>query len=183
MSARYPNISAPRLREAACRCEGLLGRAVQELEGAEDTAGPLRETALSLTRRMAGGDELSLAELCITLETGPGPVCRPYGRDHPSARGTPLCSRQAPDGMTTRSGALPPRLSLPRSAPGHAGGYPGPGGLRTACGFNIGTGHRPGGSVPGSPPFHHLKTPDRRGSNDDRDHWRPLQKRRQIVLF
>lgn len=145
LSARYPNISAPRLREAACRCEGLLGRAVQELEGAEDTAGPLRETALSLTRRMAGGDELSLAELCITLEK--------WDRDQFAALmgETILLLRDAlvqqagagrdddPErraAAASLSAALPPRAMLEAIRVLED--------LRTACGFNVGTGHLAG---------------------------------------
>ena len=68
LSARYPQRTPQQLEAAAERCEGLLGRAVQELEG---EAGEIRrevQAAGELLRRMCTGGELALAEFCVGLE-------------------------------------------------------------------------------------------------------------------
>ena len=67
LSARFPDADPARRERAARNCEGILGRAVRELEGEgeSETVPPAAQTLLSLA---AGGDELALAGFCISLE-------------------------------------------------------------------------------------------------------------------
>ena len=68
VDARYPQCT-PRQRQAAVEhCEGLLGRAVAELEG---TAGEDRrevQAAGELLKTLSAGSEIALAEFCAGLE-------------------------------------------------------------------------------------------------------------------
>ena len=68
LAGRFPNRSPEERRQAARRCEGLLGRAVSLLEGQAGGEDKALSAALELVRRLAARDELALAEHCVTLE-------------------------------------------------------------------------------------------------------------------
>ena len=142
LAARYPALSQAERRAAAQRCEGLLGRAVTQLEGTgqeEETS--LTVTACALLEALTGSGERTLAELCVPLEK--------WDRDRFSAlldelilllrdalvsqSGGPLPSD--PDRVeTVRQTAACPAAALL----GHIRLCEQ---LRTACGFNVGVGH------------------------------------------
>ena len=61
-----PTADKQAVHAAALRCEGLIGRAVTELEGGGDDAP--RESARTLVGLFAKGDELALAAFTVTLE-------------------------------------------------------------------------------------------------------------------
>ena len=68
LAERYPQRTPEERRAAAARCEGLLGRAVLELEG---NAGALRREALAaeaLLEALCSRREAALTELCARLE-------------------------------------------------------------------------------------------------------------------
>lgn len=66
LTARFPDADPARVGQAARDCEGILGRAVRALEGTEsETIAPAAHRLLTLA---AGGDELALADFCISLE-------------------------------------------------------------------------------------------------------------------
>ena len=63
---RFPDKSPQTVKDAATQCGGVLGVAVQALEGeASDDA---RDHALRLLDLLADGDELALASFAVTLE-------------------------------------------------------------------------------------------------------------------
>ena len=64
---RFPDKSPQAVRDAAAQCGGLLGIAVQALEG-EEGPDPAREAALQLLALLAKGDELALCAFAVTLE-------------------------------------------------------------------------------------------------------------------
>ncbi|NCE63829.1 DNA polymerase III subunit delta [Pseudoflavonifractor sp. 524-17] len=144
LRARYPDRPREEIRAALSGCEGNLGRAIHTLEGGQaDTQIP--GTAALLVRRLAGGDELALADLCISLEK--------WDRDKFSAllEEAILLLR---DGLLTHAG-VPCRdnpegrecaallaQSLPPAALMDAISLLEE--LRTACGFYVGTGHLAG---------------------------------------
>ena len=66
--SRYPQLPPEQVREAARRCEGVLGRAEAWLEGGGEEARRLRETAGTLLSLLDGGDEAALLEFCVGLE-------------------------------------------------------------------------------------------------------------------
>ena len=68
LSRRYPDKPMDLLRQAAGRCEGLLGRAVAELEESGGEESQARQEAMELLRRLEEGSELALAEFCVGLE-------------------------------------------------------------------------------------------------------------------
>lgn len=66
LTRRFPGRDAAEIRQAAQSCGGLLGRAIETLEGAE-----LSETvqaARTLAAKFAAGDESELARFCVELE-------------------------------------------------------------------------------------------------------------------
>lgn len=67
LARRFPDRLPEELRRAAAECEGLIGRAVDRLEGVSDT-GEVRAAARQLAECFAQGDELALAALCVSLE-------------------------------------------------------------------------------------------------------------------
>ena len=67
LAARFPQKPADEVRAAAGRCGGLLGQAVEELEGTRDQ-GPVLEGARALLTLLRKGDELELAQWCVGLE-------------------------------------------------------------------------------------------------------------------
>ena len=68
LSRRYPDRAREDIVRAARRCEGLLGRAVEELEDAGDAGGQARAAAPELIARLSAGDELAWMEFCVSLE-------------------------------------------------------------------------------------------------------------------
>ena len=68
LAGRFPDKSPAERADAARRCEGLLGRAVDLLEGRAAGEERAVDAALELVRRLAGRDELALAEFCAGLE-------------------------------------------------------------------------------------------------------------------
>lgn len=141
---RYPDMPRDLVLGAAARCEGLIGRAVEFLEGGGDEQA--REGALSLLHALIQGDELSLMEFSAALEK--------WDRDHLSALfgETILLLRSAlilhahgdpgePDPQRRDAAALaahslPPRRILACVEVLER--------LRAACGFNTGAGHLAG---------------------------------------
>lgn len=63
---RYPDKPPEEVRRSAAACGGILGRAVEELEGDGDDA--VQIAGRTLLELLARGDELALAEWCVTLE-------------------------------------------------------------------------------------------------------------------
>ena len=143
--ARYPQRSREELSAAARRCEGLLGRAVAELEGTAAVDSRLRDTALLLAQRLSAGDELALAELCISLEK--------WERDDLAALmgETVLLLR---DALVQRAGAGQEEDPQRRAAAASLASALSSRAmleairvleeLRTACGFYVGAGHLAG---------------------------------------
>ncbi len=66
LRARFPDKSDAQIRAAAVRCGGILGTAVQELEGALSPQGA--QAARELVQVFASGSELDLAVFCVGLE-------------------------------------------------------------------------------------------------------------------
>ncbi len=64
---RFPDKPRQEVLSAAGQCEGILGRAVEELEGSRDDAS-VRQGAEELLIRLAGRKELELAAWAVTLE-------------------------------------------------------------------------------------------------------------------
>ena len=64
---RFPDKPVSLLREEARACEGVLGRAVEKLEG-KGEADPIPDAALDLLALMAKGEELDLFAQCVALE-------------------------------------------------------------------------------------------------------------------
>ncbi len=67
LSRRYPDKPAHVLREEARTCEGILGRAVKDLEG-DNGDDPVPAAALDLLALMAKREELGLCAKCVALE-------------------------------------------------------------------------------------------------------------------
>ena len=68
LEEKFPHKSQDALRAAALNCQGILGRAVEELEGAGESARIRRETADKLALVMEKGSELELFETAMILE-------------------------------------------------------------------------------------------------------------------
>lgn len=65
--ARFPDKPAGEVKQAAAACGGLLGQAVDELEGTVDD-GPVTEAAERLVNLIGRKDELALAQWAVSLE-------------------------------------------------------------------------------------------------------------------
>ena len=146
LSRRYPDKSREAIVGAAQRCEGLLGRAVAELEGASGGESQARAAAPELIARLSAGDELALMEFCISLEK--------WDRDSLSdlfSEGVLLlrhalvlrtggdCGEADPDrraAAAKAAQALSPRALLSAVDVLEQ--------LRTSCAFNVGAGHLAG---------------------------------------
>ncbi|MEG2119865.1 MAG: DNA polymerase III subunit delta, partial [Pseudoflavonifractor sp.] len=146
LHARFPDKSPDLLTAAARRCEGLLGRAVAELDASVPAGDKPRDGALDLLRCLAAGDELALMTYTISLEK--------WDRDALSAlfdemilllrdalvAGVGGVSHEPdPDrrqAAQTAAAAISPRALLSAVALMEQ--------LRTACRFNAGTGHLAG---------------------------------------
>ena len=140
LSRRFPDKPAPGVRAAALRCEGLLGRAVAELEGTE-TAGETGKAARTLISLLAKGDELSLAAFCVGLEKWDRPTltafldeCVLLLRD-----ALVLQTGGAGDADPERKNAAREAASLPRKTLLSAVDVLED--LRGHIGFNVGAGH------------------------------------------
>ena len=68
LEERYPDREEEGIRRAALDCQGILGRAVELVEGTGVAASAQRETAFHLARVLENGDELTLFETAMTLE-------------------------------------------------------------------------------------------------------------------
>ena len=146
LARRDPDRAREDIVRAARRCEGLLGRAVAELEGAGDTGVQARSAAPELIARLSAGDELAWMEFCISLEK--------WDRDSLSAlfsegilllrhalvlRAGGDCGEADPDRRSAAAQAaraLSPRAMLAATDVLER--------LRAACTFNVGAGHLAG---------------------------------------
>ena len=68
---RFPGKSREELEQAAGECQGILGRAVDLLEGGGEAAQERWQQAEKLVRALEGGDELALFEASMLLERAP----------------------------------------------------------------------------------------------------------------
>ena len=68
LQARFPQASRDELADAANRCQGLLGRAVEQLAGGGEQAHALKDKADKLARLLVSGQELELLEFSLTLD-------------------------------------------------------------------------------------------------------------------
>lgn len=68
LQARFPQASRDELADAANRCQGLLGRAVEQLAGGGEQAHALKDKADKLARLLVNGQELELLEFSLTLD-------------------------------------------------------------------------------------------------------------------
>ena len=70
LSIRFPHKTEQEVRQAAEDCQGILGRAVAALEGADQQLA-LKEQARTLARAMSQGSELALFEASMVLDKLP----------------------------------------------------------------------------------------------------------------
>lgn len=143
LAARYPDRSQAEISNAAARCEGILGRAVDQLEG-RATDGKALEGAATLLERLCSRDELAILDFCAGLERDK------WDRDSLSAlldeflllvRDCLVCAAGALHESDPRrrvlaeqgAKALSPRVLTGAAALTEQ--------LRTACGFYVGPGH------------------------------------------
>ena len=68
---RYPQMDQQAVRRAAADCQGILGRAVAELEGDDSTRRQRMELAGALAQAVEQGDELALFQTGMALEKLP----------------------------------------------------------------------------------------------------------------
>ena len=68
LRVRYPGRDERELRQAALDCQGVLGRAVELLDGAGAEQVAIREHAAHLARVLENGDELTLFQTVMALE-------------------------------------------------------------------------------------------------------------------
>ncbi len=68
LQGRFPGRSREELERAALDCQGVLGRAVEALEGAGETAKARREAAGALCVALEAGDEAGLFQASMALE-------------------------------------------------------------------------------------------------------------------
>ena len=71
LARRFPGKTGEEIAAAAAACEGVLGRAVEALEGAGEGARVRRELAMKLADAMAQGDECALFEVGMALDKYP----------------------------------------------------------------------------------------------------------------
>lgn len=146
---RYPDQDGARVRQAARRCEGLLGRAVAELEGTSGGEDPRRNTALSLLDAVARRDELALFEACVALENDK----KTWDRDALAAlmdecallcRDALVCASGVDDDSDPQRREEAHRLAAALSPAALLQAMDLFRRLREACGFYIGGGHLAG---------------------------------------
>ena len=146
LSARFPDKPAQAVQAAARRCQGLLGRAVAELEGSDAADQAAAQAAGALLARLGKGDELALAQFCVGLEK--------WDREGLTALLDELILLLR-DSLASAAGLAgeeqdPARRALAQEAAGALS----PAALsrcaalaetlRTACGSNVGAGHLAG---------------------------------------
>ena len=68
LAKKFPDRTQEELHRAALDCQGLLGRAVEELEGTADASAAVHELSARLARVLENGDELTLFETTMALE-------------------------------------------------------------------------------------------------------------------
>ena len=68
LEEKFPAEGQENIRNAALNCQGILGRAVEELEGTGESARIRRETADKLALMMEKGSELELFEAAMVLD-------------------------------------------------------------------------------------------------------------------
>ena len=68
LAKQFPNRSPEDLRKAALDCQGILGRAVEELEGTGGASAAVQELSTKLARVLEHGDELTVFETTMALE-------------------------------------------------------------------------------------------------------------------
>lgn len=146
---RYPDRDPDLVRQAVRRSEGLLGRAVSELEGTSGGNDPRRAAALALMDAVARGDELALFEGCVALENDK----KTWDRDSLPAlmdecallcRDALVCASGLDDDLDPQRREEAHRLSAALSPAALLGAIDLFRRLREACGFYIGAGHLAG---------------------------------------
>ncbi len=68
LKERYPSQSPSVLQQTAMECQGILGRAVDMLEGTGTAAEHIRECSIQLAQVLEQGDELTVFETAMSLE-------------------------------------------------------------------------------------------------------------------
>ena len=146
LSARYPDRSPAEVANAAARCEGILGRAVDQLEG-RAADGRALEGAAALLERFCAKDELALLEFCAGLERDK------WDRDSLNAlldeflllvRDCLVCAAGALHESDPRRRTLAEQGAKALSPKALTGAAALTEQLRTACGFYVGPGHMAG---------------------------------------
>lgn len=146
LSARYPDRSPAEISNAAARCEGILGRAVDQLEG-RAADGRALEGAAALLERFCAKDELALLEFCAGLERDK------WDRDSLNAlldeflllvRDCLVCAAGALHESDPRRRTLAEQGAKALSPKALTGAAALTEQLRTACGFYVGPGHMAG---------------------------------------
>lgn len=142
LKVRFPSRTAAELHTATVQCEGILGRAIAQLERPALEADELVKTAAALLDRASSGSELDLASFLISLEK--------WDRDKISALLDELIlllrdalvsyagGPEDPDPRRSKTArqaahALPPAVLLSTMETVKQ--------LRSACSFYVGTGH------------------------------------------
>lgn len=146
LAARYPDCSQAQRANAAARCEGILGRAVDQLEGKAGD-GKALEGAAKLLERFCSGDELALMDFCASLERDK------WDRDALSAlldefllllRDCAVCAAGALHESDPRRRALAQQGAAALSPKALTQAAALTERLRAACGFYVGAGHLAG---------------------------------------
>ena len=145
LAGRYPDRPEADRRVAARQCEGLLGRAVEQLEGHQSGDSQALDGALELIGRLAVGDELALLEHCVALEKWEREAfCALLEEGILLLRDALVCAAGAlheADPRRRETTALAARSLTPRQLTHAVDTLEG---LRTACGFHVGAGHLSG---------------------------------------
>lgn len=142
LAARFPDRDQADISAAALACEGILGRAVQALEGGEDGGDLVHKTGAQLLDCLSDGNERSLAELCVSLEK--------WDRDQISAlmdeltlllRGALVAQAGGPSDPDLRRQRAAEQAAKTLSTAALLSAASTADKLRTACGFHVGVGH------------------------------------------
>ncbi len=146
LTARYPDRTPAEITAAAARCEGILGRAVDQLEGKGGDTRAL-EGAARLLEGLCSRDELAILEFCAGLERDK------WDRDALSAlldefllliRDCLVCAAGALHESDPNRRALARQGAKALSPKVLTGAAALTEQLRTACGFYVGPGHLAG---------------------------------------
>ena len=145
LAERYPDRPPRELAQAARRCEGLLGRAVDELEGRGSGDREVQEGARELLRRLAAGDELALAEYGVALEKWDRDrleaLLEETGSLLRSALAAGAGAAEEPDPLRAQAARQAAEQLSPRALSRAARQLEE---LRLACPFHVGAGHLTG---------------------------------------